>query len=62
MQEPLEITLLAMLAYISFPEAGFNEVGLHYQDVRELESTTFAADAEVFAVKQAGAIAAKRLS
>ena len=61
MAEPLELQLPAMLAYLSFPEECFSEAGLQYGDIRQLEHVTLAVDRHVFAVKRAGAIAAKRM-
>merc|ERR1711949_146575 len=50
-----------MLAYLSFPEAWFSECGLDYEQVKALETITLACDEAIFAVKKAGAIAAKRM-
>ena len=36
MQEPLELQLPAMLAYISFPEEIVTESGLYFEDVEQL--------------------------
>ena len=62
MEEPMELELPAMLAYLSFPEEWFNECGLYHEQVRALDTITLAGDESVFAVKKAGAIAAKRMS
>ena len=61
MVEPLEITLPAMLAYVSFPETWFSEAGLTHHHVLQLETITLAVYEPAFAVKQPGAIAAKRM-
>ena len=61
MNEPMELEVPAMFAYIPFPEEWFTEVGLYHEQVKELETITLAVDEHVFAVKKAGAIAAKRM-
>ena len=61
MAEPMELELPAMLAYCSFPEEWFNEANLYHEDVKELDTTSLAVGENVFAVKKAGAIAAKRM-
>ena len=61
MNEPMDIQFPAMLAFVSFPDEWFTEVDLFYEDVRQFDSIVLAMDEQVFAAKQAGAIAAKRL-
>ena len=61
MAEPLELQPPAMLAYCSFPESWFSEVGLTYADIQQLEHVTVEMDQHAFAAKEAGAIAAKRM-
>ena len=61
MEEPMELELPAMLAYLSFPEEWFNECGLYHEQVKALDTITLAVDESVFAAKEAGAIAAKRM-
>ena len=61
MDEPMELELPATLAFLSFPEEWFNECGLYHEQVKALETITLAVDESVFAVKKAGAIAAKRM-
>ena len=60
MDEPMEIQLPAMLAYVSFPDTWFTEADIYYEDVRQLDSIVLAVDEQAFAAKRAGAIAAKR--
>ena len=59
MNELMEIQLPATLAYVSFPDTWFTEANVYYEDVRQLDSIVLAVDTQVFAAKQAGAIAAK---
>ena len=61
MNEPMEIQLPAMLAYVSFPDTWFTEADIYYEDVLQLDSIVLAVDQQVFAAKKAGAIAAKRM-
>ena len=61
MREPLEIQFPAMLAYVSFPDTWFTGADFYYEDVRQLDSIVLAVDEQAFAVKKAGAIAAKRM-
>ena len=43
------------------PDTWCTEADLYYEDVRQLDSIVLTVDAQVFAAKQAGAIAAKRM-
>ena len=52
MQEPLELQVPAMLAYLSFPEEWFAEVGLFHEDVKQLDSVVLAFDEHAFAMKK----------
>ena len=61
MEEPMELELPAMLAYLSFPEEWPTEFGLYHEHVQALGTVTLAVDRSVFAVRKAGAIAAKRM-
>ena len=61
MAEPMELELPAMLAYCSFPEEWFNEANLYHEDVKRLDTIVLTVDENVFAVKKAGAVAAKRM-
>ena len=59
---PMGLELPAMLAYVSFPEDWCSQAGLYHHDVVHLETVTLVVDEHVPAVKQAGAIAAKRIT
>ena len=61
MEEPMELEVPAMLAYLSFPEAWFTSEGIYFMDVKQLDTVTLAIDEPAFVVKKAGAIAAKRM-
>ena len=57
----MELEVPAMLAYLSFPEEWFTSEGIYFMDVKQLATVILTIGAPAFAVKKAGAIAAKRM-
>ena len=54
MNEPMEIQLPAMLAYVSFPDTWFTEADIYYEDVLQLDSIVLAVDQQVLPLRKLG--------